>query len=214
MPDTAGTRPHLSGLAPRPSMSLFEYVMIPPAIVLGLAMTHLLSGAGRVVHRLAGHGSPVTLDWIHLLWVAHIFGWMVLFWWFSFAWQTSSEWSFAVFLFLVIYAVAMYLMCVVLVPWDLERVRDFASYFMTLRRWFFGGLIALILIDLIDTAAKGLDHLLDIGIGYASMRLFILVGSIIAIWTDRRDFHGPFALVAFLWTMTFFWMYRPVIASP
>jgi hypothetical protein len=188
--------------------------MIPPAIVLGLAMTHVLSGAGRIVHRLAGHGHPVVLDWIHLVWVAHIFGWMVLFWWYSYAWTTTENWSLAVFVFLVAYAVAMYLMCVVLVPADLDRVRDFGSYFMSLRRWFFGGLIALILVDFLDTALKGLDHLLDTGIGYASMRTFILAGSIVALRTDRRAFHGPFAVVSFVWTMTFFWLYRPVIGSP
>jgi hypothetical protein len=195
-------------------VSLFEYVMIPPAIVLGLAMTHILSGAGRVVHRLAGHGAPVVLDWIHLVWVGHIFGWMVLFWWNSYAWTSSNEWSLAVFVFLVAYAVGMYLMCVVLVPADLDRVHDFASYFMSLRSWFFGGLIALILLDFLDTASKGIEHVRDIGVGYASLRIFVLAGSIAAMRTDRRAFHGPFAVVAFVWTMTFFWLFRPVIASP
>jgi hypothetical protein len=47
-------------------LSLFEYVMIPPAIVLGLAITHILSGLGRIVHRLAGHGSPIRMDVVHL----------------------------------------------------------------------------------------------------------------------------------------------------
>lgn len=195
-------------------MSLFEYVMIPPAIVLGLALTHILAGAGRVVHRLAGHGAPVRVDWIHLLWVAHVFAWIVLFWWYSYAWTTESAWSLIVFVFLVGYSVAMYLMTVILVPADLDQVTDFASYFLSLRHWFFGGLIALILIDLADTAAKGVDHLLDIGVGYALMRSFLLVGAVIAIRTERRAFHGPFAAVALIWTIGFFWVYRPVIVQP
>lgn len=194
-------------------MSLFEYVMIPPAIVLGLALTHVLGGVGRVVHRLAGHGAPVRLDWVHLLWVAHIFAWIVLFWWYSYAWTAQFEWSLVIFIFLVAYSVAMYLMCVILVPSDLDQVQDFAPYFLSLRRWFFGGLIALILIDLGDTAAKGIDHLLDIGLGYAALRTFILVGSVIAMRTERRWFHGPFALVALVWTVGFFWMYRPVLSQ-
>jgi hypothetical protein len=32
--------------------------------------------------------------------------------------------------------------------------------------------------------------------------------------TERREFHGPFALVSFVWTMAFFWLYRQVIVSP
>jgi hypothetical protein len=195
-------------------MSLFEYVMIPPAIVLGLAMTHILAGVGRVVHRLAGHGAPVRVDWIHLLWVVHVFTWIVLFWWYSYAWTTEFEWSLIIFVFLVAYAVAMYLMCVILIPSDLDRVADFGTYFLSLRRWFFGGLIGLILIDLADTAAKGMDHLLDIGIGYAVMRTFLLLGSVVAIRTERRAFHGPFAAVSLAWMVGFFWVYRPVITQP
>jgi hypothetical protein len=194
-------------------VSIFEFVMIPPAIVLGLAMTHVLSGAGRVMHRLAGHGDPVSIDAVHLMWVAHVFLWMVFFWWYSYAWTTTFEWNLLIFIFLVAYAVAMYLMCVILVPSDMDRVSDFGTYFLSLRVWFFGGLIALIVIDLADTAAKGLDHLLDIGLGYATMRTFLLIGSLAAIRTERRAFHLPFALVSLVWMAAFFWIYRPVIAD-
>jgi hypothetical protein len=120
-------------------LSLFEYVMIPPAIVLGLAITHILSGLGRIVHRLAGHGSPIRMDVVHLTWVAHIFSWIVFFWWYSYAWTTRFEWSLLVFVFLILYAVALYLMCVVLIPSDLDEVEDFESYFLSLRTWFFRG---------------------------------------------------------------------------
>jgi hypothetical protein len=194
-------------------LSIFEFVMIPPAIVLGLAMTHVLSGAGRVMHRLAGHGAPVSVDTVHLLWVTHVFLWMVFFWWYSYAWTTEFTWSLIIFIFLVAYAVAMYLMCVILVPSDMDPVSDFGSYFLSLRGWFFTGLIALILIDLADTSVKGLDHLLDIGWGYATMRAFLLAGSLVAMRTERRAFHLPFAAVSLVWMAAFFWIYRPVIAD-
>jgi hypothetical protein len=194
-------------------MTIFEFVMIPPAIVLGLAMTHVLTGAGRVMHRLAGHGAPVSVDLVHLLWVSHVFLWMVFFWWYSYAWTTEFEWNLLIFIFLVAYAVAMYLMCVILVPSDMDQVTDFGTYFVSLRRWFFGGLIALILIDLADTTAKGFDHLLDIGWGYATMRTFLLVGSLYAMRTERRAFHLAFAWVSLVWMASFFWIYRPVIVD-
>lgn len=108
------------------------------------------------------------------------------------------EWSLLLFIFLVAYAVAMYLMCVVLMPTDLDQVAEFRPYFFSLRRWFFGGLVALILIDLADKGSKGLDHLLDIGFGYMPTRTFLLVGSIVAMRTDRRTFNGPFAAVSFI----------------
>ena len=195
-------------------MSLFEYVMIPPAIVLGLAMTHVLSGMGKTVHRMAGHGDPIRLDWIHLTWVAHIFSWIVFFWWYSYAWTTEFEWSLLVFIFLIFYAVTLYLMCVVLIPSDLDEVANFADYFMSLRHWVFGGVMLLIVVDFADSAAKGWDNVLDLGFGYASLRTALFVGAVIAIRTTNRAFHGTYALIAFVWTFLFFWLNRPAIGSP
>ena len=192
-------------------MSLFEYVMIPPAIVLGLAITRILSGVGRIVHRLAGYGKPIRLDWIHLTWVAHIFTWMVFFWWYSYTWTTTFEWSLLTFMFLIFYTVTLYLMCVVLIPSDLDDVSDFADYYMSLRVWVFAGVILLIAVDFADSAVKGLDNLLDLGFGYAALRTFLLLGAIIAIRTESRRYHGPYALIGFLWTFLFFWLNRPVI---
>ena len=194
-------------------MSLFEYVMIPPAIVLGLALTHILTGAGRIVHRLAGHGSPIRLDWIHLTWVAHIFSWIVFFWWYSYAWTVQFEWSLLVFMFLILYAVMLYLMCVVLIPSDLDEVSDFAAYFMSLRGWFFAGIILLIVVDFADSAVKGLDNVLDLGLGYTTLRIFLFLGAIAAIRSGSRWYHGPYALVGLVWTFLFFWLNRPVIAG-
>jgi predicted neutral ceramidase superfamily lipid hydrolase len=185
--------------------------MIPPAIVLGLAITHLLSGFGRTVHRLAGHGRAISLDWIHLTWVVHIFLWMVFFWWYSYNWIGNQEWSFLVFMFLIVYTILLYLMCVILIPEDLDEVEDFGAYFMSLRAWFFAGVILLILVDFLDSAAKGRDNVVDLGAGYVSLRTFLLAGSVAAIVTTNRVYHACFAVVATTWTFLYFWLNRPSI---
>ena len=187
--------------------------MIPPAIVLGLALTHVLSGGGRIVHRLAGHGRSIQLDWIHLTWVAHIFSWIVFFWWYSYAWTVRFEWNLLVFMFLIFYSVTLYLMCVVLIPADLDEVTEFAAYFMSLRRWFFAGIILLIVVDFADSAVKGLENVLDLGLGYAALRTFLLLGAILAMRTTSRRYHGTYAAIGFTWTFLFFWLNRPVITS-
>lgn len=187
--------------------------MIPPAIVLGLAITHLLTGLGRVVHRLSGHGAPITMDVVHLTWVAHVFSWIVFFWWYSYAWTTRFEWSLLVFIFLILYAVALYLMCVILIPTDLDRVENFAEYFLSLRQWFFGGVISLIVVDFADSAVKGWDNVVDLGLGYATLRGFLLVGAVVAVRTESRWFQLPYALVGFLWTFLFFWLNRPELGA-
>lgn len=194
-------------------MSTFEYVMIPPAIVLGLALAHVLSGAGRIVHRLAGHGSPIRLDWIHLFWVAHIFNWIVIYWWYSFTRIVDSEWSLLVFMFIIFYTVGLYLLCVVLIPSDLDKVSDFAEYFMSLRSWFFAGIILLILVDFADSAVKGLDNLKELGLGYFSHMIFKLLGGIFAMLSQSRWYHSVFAIISFVWMFLFFWLNRPFIGG-
>ena len=193
--------------------SLFDYIMIPPAIVLGLAITHMLGGFGRVAHRLAGYGPGIRLDWIHLAWVAHVFVWMIFFWWYSYAWTTHSEWSLLVFVFLVVYTIVLYFMSVILVPSDLDDVTDFATYFMSLRGWFFGGVILLILVDFADSAIKGWDNVVSLGIGYLSLRTTLLAGCVVALRTQSRPYHGAFALVALVWTFLFFWLNRPTLSA-
>lgn len=61
------------GLIPTTSgdvrLESFEYVMVLVSIVIGLALTHVLSALGAAVHRFRGHGSPIRLEAVYLLWV-------------------------------------------------------------------------------------------------------------------------------------------------
>lgn len=193
--------------------NLFDYIMIPPAIVLGLAITHLLSGIGRVIHRLAGHGKRISIDWVHLTWIIHVFLWIVFLWWYSYNWSGTEQWRFLIFLFLIIYAILLYLMCVILIPEDLDQVADFADYFMSLRKWFFGGIILLILVDFGDSVAKGLDNIFDLGRGYLTLRAYLIIGAVLAMVTINRAYQAGFAVISLIWTFLFFWLNRPTIGS-
>ncbi len=84
---------------------------------------------------------------------------------------------------------------------------------MSLRRWFFAGIVLLILVDFADSAVKGLENVLDLGLGYASLRSFLLVGAVVATRVESRRYHGAYALVGLVWTVLFFWLNRPVIAE-
>ena len=75
------------------------------------------------------------------------------------------------------------------------------------------GVVALILIDFADSAVKGWDNVIDLGLGYASLRSFLLVGALVATRTASRRFHLPYAMVAFAWTFLFFWLNRPSLTG-
>lgn len=57
----------------------------------------------------------------------------------------------------MLYAVALFLLAVILVPHQLSVVDDSWEYFLSIRQWFFGGLLVLKVLDLVDTFMKGCD---------------------------------------------------------
>jgi hypothetical protein len=131
----------------------FEYVMALMAIILGLGITHLLAGFGKIIYRLTGHGTPLRFNWVHFLWVVNTFMWMVFYWWYSFSRVGREEWALATYLLMLPFPVFVYLQCVVLYPHRLDEVTDLGAYFMATRRWFFG---LMLLITLADFAEGGL----------------------------------------------------------
>jgi len=58
-------------------VSPFEYVMVLVSIVIGLAITHLLSALAACVHRLRGRGEPIELDAVYLLWIVYVLVWLI-----------------------------------------------------------------------------------------------------------------------------------------
>ena len=163
-------------------MSAFDYVMTLAAVVLGLALTHLMQGVGRIVE----NPRAAKVWWIHLLWVFHTGLLSVFWWWFEFGLRTTPVWTFQLYAFVLGYAFLIYLICTILFPSDLGEHRDFREYFISRRRWFFGLLIALLIVDVIDTLLKGMAHFTSLGLEYpisqAAIALLCAAGII-----SRRD---------------------------
>ena len=60
-------------------------------------------------------------------------------------------------MFLVLYATLLFLLAVILVPTRLSVVVDSWEYFLSIRYWFYGGLLVLNGIDLVDSFMKGTE---------------------------------------------------------
>lgn len=139
-------------------MEPFEYVMVLVSIVIGLAVTHLLNALAAAVHRMRGHGPPLRLEAVYLIWLGFVLTWLISFWWWEFKFQeVESEWSFALYLFVISYAVALFLLSAVLVPNRMVEVEDSYSYFMDGRKWFFGGLLLVVVLDTVDSFLKSTE---------------------------------------------------------
>ncbi len=139
-------------------MSTFEYVMVLVSIVIALAIAHLLTALGECVRRFRGKGEPIKLDAVFLLWVAFVLVWLVSFWWWEFKFQeVVTEWSFGLYLFIISYSIALFMLAQILVPYRMSGVTDTYADFMDGRKWFFGTLLLVQAIDSIDTFLKGYD---------------------------------------------------------
>ena len=140
-------------------MSPFEYVMVLVSIVIGLAITHVLTAMAEGVHRLRGHGNPLQLDPVYSLWVGYVLVWLISFWWYEFNFQALREqWTFGLYLFVISFAILLFLLAAILVPHRLSGVQDSYQYFMEGRRWFFGANIVAIVFDVLDTLLKGAGY--------------------------------------------------------
>lgn len=139
-------------------MGSFEYVMVLVSIVIGLAITHVLSAFAAAVHRLRGHGEPIRFDAVYLLWTGYVMIWLVSFWWWEFQFQALDlEWSFGLYLFVIAYAVSLFMFAAILVPKDMKRLSDSYAFFMEGRRWFFGGHLFVLAMDVVDSFLKGVE---------------------------------------------------------
>jgi hypothetical protein len=177
-------------------MDMFNYVMVLASVIIGLGITHLLQGVGRIVE----HPRRERLYWVHLLWVAAIFLRAIFWWWFEFDLSKTPEWTFTLYLFVLAYAVLIYLWCVLLFPRDLAGYDGYKDYFYSRRRWFFGLVLLGQLVDVADTLLKGIAHFRSLGASYPVGIAILSALLAIAMWTRSERYHAAFAVftVAYL----------------
>lgn len=176
------------------TLEQFEYVMALISVVVGLALTHVLSAFGAAIHRIRGHGAPIKLELVYSLWML----WTVLilasFWWWEFKLQqTEVTWTLSTYFFLIIFSITFYLIAVVLVPERMEGVSDSFEYLISVRHWFFGLLLANQLLDLYDTSLKGLEWVLRPS--YLIQASIYFAVCIIGMLARNRPVHLVLALI-------------------
>ncbi len=165
------------------TQELFSHVRIVMGMVVGLGITRTLTGLAGFIQ----HPGRQRLSLLHLLWVGSILLELVLFWWCEFGLSRMPALSFEIFLFLIGYAVVLYLLAALLFPDNISEYAGYEDFFIKRRRWFFGLLAIAFVLDIVDTVIKGAEHwnrlsgdyLVQVPLGLA----FCLAGS---LWADRR----------------------------
>ena len=146
-------------------MDQFEYVMVLVSIIIGLGITHILVGIGGIIDRLSRKSDRLELSLAHAAWLGFCFAWLVMFWWWEYRFSTRvSDWTMGLYLFLVCYAVTLFLLQAVLVPRTWDGVMSLKDYFLERRAWFYSLLGFVTILDMIDSYLKGgFQYILDSG---------------------------------------------------
>lgn len=178
-------------------MSAFEYVSVLLSIVLGLAVVHLLGGVSLILDQRV----TARLDWIHGMWVLNMLSLIVWVWWGN--WQLEGIEVFAPlhYLSMVLFSVALYLMCGLLFPVRGKEVEDFCEQFeMNRSRFFYLGqavVVAAALKGAVDRQVLEEPDTLERTIMQVSLVLLFAI----AARTSNRTFHGALALAFFALTV-------------
>jgi hypothetical protein len=144
-------------------MSQFEYLSVLVSIIVGLAVTQLLSGAARLVQlrrRIRMHAPT-------LLWMATLFLVDVEVWWVAFERRAVTEWHFFGFLLYLLIPVMLFLLCYLVLP-DLgdEDGVDLRNNFENNRVWFFCLLAGIAAVSLAEQALRGGLVRFDADVGF------------------------------------------------
>src|SRR5262245_33189052 len=93
-------------------MDPFSYLTVLISIILGLGITHLLGGLGRVL-QARGHVRSYwpSIAWVVLLLVIH-----VQTWWALFGLRSFQHWSFLAFVVVLLQPIVLYLLAALVVP--------------------------------------------------------------------------------------------------
>ncbi len=126
-------------------MSEFEYLAVFVAIIFGISLTHILAGAIRSIYR----GS---IDENQLVWTFFILLVLILNWWTAYSWNDQVVWSFDLFLIILLWATSHYIAAITLYP---PEASGAGHPFEHRRNWFLWSFIAIAVLDVAQTAARG-----------------------------------------------------------
>ena len=183
-------------------MDQFLHIRVVLGILLGLAITRLLTGLARFVQ----HPGRQKVYGVHVGWAAFLFVLLTHFWWWEFRLVHVHDWTFVVYAFLICYVVLIFLLCTLLFPDDLDEYTGYRDYFLSRRVWFFGLLALSFLLDFGDTLIKGSAYLHSLSAEYPVRNAAYVVLCLVAMRVRSERFHAAFVVAAIAYECL--WIYR------
>lgn len=179
---------------------VYLHIRVVLSIILGLSITTLLRGLASIIE----HPERRGWSWTHLCWVLWALISVVTFWWWEFRLGEVRQWTFGLYLFVIAYCAAWFMLCVLLFPDDLRSFGSYENYLLQRRGWFFGMLALLTLLDLGDTAIKGHSRWQMLGPAYPLHTVLMLAIAALGAACRHRRAQLGLAVAALVYQAGYF----------
>ncbi len=157
--------------------------------MIGFAITTLLAGAVRLVHRR----DRVIWYWPSAVWMVTLLMIDVQVWWSRFSWRTLQTWSFATFIAMLLVPIGAYVLSALVVAEPAELPIDLRKEYFGRRQVFFSVIMATLaasyLPDILTTGTLG--NPLD-----AWTKAVMIAINLPAVLTEDERYHKVLAVVA------------------
>lgn len=170
-------------------MTAFEHISVLISIVIGFAITTLLAGAVRLVHRR----DVVIWYWPSVVWMVTLLLIDIQVWWSRFGWRGVAHWSFATFVAMLLVPIGAYVLSALIVAEPAEMPIDLRKEYYVRRPVFFGVIVATLAASYLpDLFVSGnLGNTTD-----ASMKAVMMALNVPALLTANETYHKFNAVVA------------------
>jgi len=176
----------------------FTYLAGFSTLILGLAVAKLLQGLADLTEERA----RVRFYWLPVGWMIGLLAACAWEWWMILRWRTFTGWTFGHFAFLLLKpSILFYLASLVVPRFPDGGAVDLEEHYFRVHRYFFVLFAMFLLLDLADTALKGMDYFRGFGIGYPLAVVAQAAIQLSAAFVRRRAYHavvGIFAWGGFL----------------
>jgi hypothetical protein len=123
----------------------FAHLSVLISIVLGLGITNLLMGFARVIQMRA----RLKIYWPTLAWAVTLLLVHVQTWWSMFGLRKVPIWTFPDFAVVLMQPILLFFLSALALPdFDRDEALDLRANYFAQARWFFGMLVALVLVSL------------------------------------------------------------------
>lgn len=177
-------------------MTPFEHISVLISIVIGFAITTLLAGAVRLIHRR----DAVIWYWPTPLWMITMLLLDVQIWWSRFSWRTLPTWTFATFFAMLLVPIGAFALSALLVAEPDEKPIDQRKEYFVRRQAFFGiaafTIAASFLPDLLVTGHWGRP--LDV-----EVKVVWIILDVLALVIASEPFHKAIVIVTLVMTCAY-----------